>query len=94
MSEYWDRAKRQQFLDQIKSQPFRSIKSKLSHVDQKSRLAYWRNAQASGKLMTRYVLPTYGTVVTLIEEYKQTAKHNAEYDLVEIVVEPTADNAT
>jgi hypothetical protein len=88
---FMNKAERDALLDRIKDKRFNRIKGILRGVDRKIKLAYYRNIQEVGRWMTRYVLPTYGVQVTLVEN--QAVKgFKAEYELVEIIVEPTADN--
>lgn len=82
---------RDALLDEIKDLPFNQIKGRVRGKDKKSRLAYYRNVQESGKWMTRYVLPSLGTMVTLVETL-ETNDNKTHYRLTEIIVQPTPDN--
>jgi hypothetical protein len=86
---------REALLQELKQKKFGAAKWKLSHLDPKGRLAYFRNNQEVGKWLTRYELPTLGTRVTLVETYdtKQKGGHNkVDFQFVDVIVEPTADN--
>jgi hypothetical protein len=92
---FLNKQERDALLDQIKSKKFRQIQGILIGKDQKARLAYFRNVQESGRWMTRYVLETLGTQVTLVEKpiTKGTPqKPKQDYELIEIIVEPTPSN--
>lgn len=71
---------------------------KLRGMDQKVRVGVYRNMQRVGEFHTRYELPTLGARVTLIEEDTRRSPNaevnylKREYDLVDVVVEPTTDN--
>jgi hypothetical protein len=82
---------RDALLDEIKDLPFNQIKGRVRSKDKKSRLAYYRNVQESGKWMTRYILPSLGTMVTLVETL-ETNDNRTNYRLTEIIVQPTPDN--
>ncbi|QPC82170.1 hypothetical protein G4Y79_21180 [Phototrophicus methaneseepsis] len=89
---YLNQEERDKFLDEIKDLKFNKLKSKLRHKDPKNRLAYFRNVQETGYWMTRYVLPTYGTQVTIYETRDVNNKQHVDYAIDKIVVEPTPDN--
>ncbi len=76
---------------------FNGAHGRLKRMDRKGRLAFYRNAQRAGKWMTRWVLPSLGTQITLVESNQALEKDKPNrvknaYTLVEVVVEPTADN--
>jgi hypothetical protein len=88
---YMNKQERDALLDELKDKRFARCQRILTLKDDKVRLAYYRNVQETDRWMTRYVLPTMGVQVTLVErlELKGTKK---DYTLTEIIVEPTADN--
>lgn len=88
---FLNKEERDQLLDEIKNLKFNQIKGRLLRKDPKSRLAYFRNVQQSGRWMTRYILEGMGTQVTLVETLQMDGK-KASYRLDEIVVEPTGEN--
>lgn len=92
---FLNKEERDELLDELRSKNFNQIRGTLNRKDTKTRLAYFRNVQETGKWMTRYILPGMGTQVTLVERIvdKETQKQpERTYELVEIVVEPTPDN--
>ncbi len=76
---------------------FTKAKRRLFLADAKGRLAFFRNAQHSGQLETRFDLEGLGTRVTIIEKHsreldeKKSVWHSS-YELLDIVVEPLPDN--
>ncbi|MCA9903752.1 MAG: hypothetical protein KC547_07835, partial [Anaerolineae bacterium] len=61
------------------------------------RLAFFRNTQSVGYLMTRFVLPTEGVTVTLYEHPGAktdaiTHKTKVANSMAQVVVEPTPEN--
>lgn len=90
---YLNKQERDALLDDIKDKSYRQIRGYLYRKDKKARIAYFRNAQTTGKWETLYVLPTYGTRVTLVEApyHDERSKHQ-KFALQEIIVEPTEDN--
>lgn len=94
---YLNKSEREALYDELKNMKFNQAKWKLSRLDPKGRLAFLRNAQATGKLLTRYELAGLGTRVTLVEEHNtkvKDAKIKGDYVLVDVIVEPTPDNRT
>lgn len=96
---YMNAAERQQLLNELTTYKFRRAKNRLNRIDPKGRLAYYRNAQAAGQLHTRYELNGLGVSVTLIEKITPKTKSGlfgsykkAEFELVEVVVEPQPQN--
>jgi hypothetical protein len=94
---YLNEQERDTLLNELKNMSFQQAQGKLRRIDEKSRLAFYRNAQQTGRWLTRYVLPSLGTRVTLVEEHseKPTSKERrlkSEYEFVEVIVEPTPDN--
>ena len=89
-----ERTKLQADLAQLK---FNQANGRLKRMDSKGRLVFYRNAQRVGQWWTRYELNGLGTVVTLVEQHRDKATGNpklvkSEFDLVEVIVEPTPDN--
>jgi len=73
------------------------IKGKLRRMDPKGKLAVFRNVQRSGEWHTRFDLIGIGTKVTIVETLNEQPKglfNKNEYELVKIIVEPTAENRT
>lgn len=96
---YLNAQERQALHDELMGMNFGKATGKLRGIDREGRMAYYRNAQQTGKLMTRYELPGLGTRVTLIEVLTKggadsSKRLKTKYDLGEVVVEPTADNRT
>lgn len=88
---FLNQQEREALLNEIKDMKAGRIRGKVMRMDPKARLAYFRNVQEVNRWMTRYVLPTRGTQVTLVETLDRS-KGKAEYQLVELIVEPTAEN--
>jgi hypothetical protein len=102
---YLNRAEREKLLNDLKTMKFTPAKVKLRRMDPKGRMAYFRNAQESGKLYTRFELHGLGTVVTLIEHDTDTVttteaagaastRLKPEYKMLEVVVQPMPENKT
>ncbi len=92
---YLNADERQKLLDELKRMRFHQAKHKLIRMDPKGRLVYYRNNQNTNKWLTRIDLVSYGTRVTLVEESRLREKNGktyAEFELTEIIVEPTPDN--
>jgi hypothetical protein len=92
---YLNKEEREKLQTELKKMSFNKAKFKLHHMDPKARLAFYRNVQTVGKWMTRFELPSLGTRVTLIENYDEATRDNkikSEYAMVDVLVEPTADN--
>jgi hypothetical protein len=86
---------RQKLLNDLLKLKYDQAKWKLLHIDPQGRMAYFRNNQEVGRWLTRFELAGMGTRVTLVERLKTTeknGKHRAEYEMVEVIVEPTPDN--
>ncbi len=95
---YLTKEERATLESELKQMNFRQAHGKLQGMDHKGRLAYYRNAQKTHKWMTRHILTSLGTQVTLVESNsfrenpdKQNRVHN-EYNLIDVIVEPTPDN--
>lgn len=92
---FLNKQERDALLDEIKDLNFNQIKGRLFRKDKESRLAYYRNVQETNKWMTRIVLEGLGTRVTLVERLSKEETpddFNREYELSEIIVEPTEEN--
>lgn len=88
---FLNKQERDALLDELKTLKFNQIKGRVRGKDAKVRLAYYRNVQEVDRHMTRYVLPTLGTQVTLVETVKMDGI-KAKYTLSEIIVAPTPEN--
>jgi hypothetical protein len=77
---------------------FNQAKGKVRGMDTKARLVYLRNVQNVNQWATRYELPSQGVRVTLLEEFdmkeQKSGKLRADYDLIDVLVEPTSENKT
>ena len=94
---YLNKQERDQMAEDIKDKTRQQIRGYVNGKDPKARLAYWRNVQESGKWMTRYVLETLGTMVTIYEVLDEEPKgwfNKRDYKIEQIVVEPTRSNRT
>ena len=98
---YLNQQEREKLLNELKDMSFNKARGRLRRIDPKGRLAYARNAQNSAShLYTRYDLPTLGVRVTLVENAGFTPIESEmnpgtmrrSTDLIEVIVEPTADN--
>jgi hypothetical protein len=92
---YLNNLEREKLAKDLKDMNFNRAKNKVRGMDQKSRLAFYRNSQGIGRWTTRYDLPTLGTRVTLVEEHsdrKQDNKLKSEFAFVDAIVEPLPDN--
>ncbi len=95
---YLNKEQRDQLKSELESVNFRAANGRLKRMDRKGRLAFYRNAQRTGQWITKHVLVGLGTEVTLIEsnQFKEKlGKANRvknDYQLVEVIVEPTPDN--
>lgn len=94
---YLTEQERDVLLNELRNMTFRQAQGKLRRMDEKARMAYYRNAQQTGRWLTRYVLPGLGTRVTLVETHTKMATNKekrlkSEYEFVEVIVEPTPDN--
>jgi hypothetical protein len=92
---YLNEQERLALLDELKDMSFNRAKGKLRSLDPKARLAFFRNAQQVGRWMTRYELPSLGARVTLVESHRDVpnnSKTKSEFEMVEVIIEPTPDN--
>jgi hypothetical protein len=85
-------------LEDLRKMTFRQAKWKLQKMDPKGRTAMYRNVQGVNRWLTRIDLVGLGTRVTLVEHKKDIdesgGRQKAEYELVEVIVEPTPENRT
>lgn len=95
---YLTKEERDKLEEELKQLNFRRAHGKLRFMDKQGRLAYFRNAQGANKWMTKMILTSLGTQVTLVESNRYRQKidkenrvHN-DYDLIDVIVEPTPDN--
>ena len=92
---YLDAAQRKDLLDELSGMRLWRAKFKLRLMDPKVRLVYLRNVQQSGEWHTKYALPSFGTQVTLVEHNhaaNDQARNKQNFEFVNVIVEPTADN--
>lgn len=93
---YLNEQQREQLLNELKNMTFNQATWKLRRMDKRGRLAFYRNAQQTGRWLTRYDLEGLGTRVTLVEKHIDKPDKNnrtkAEFEFVEVIVEPTPDN--
>jgi hypothetical protein len=86
-----NKQERDALLDELKNKKFERCQRILVLKDPKVRMKFWRNSQEVGRWMTRYILPSYGTQVTLVEGLELTGDQR-KFVLSEIIIEPTPDN--
>lgn len=97
---FLNQQERDKLLNELKGMNFNKAKAKVRRLDPKGRLAYLRNVQNSAnQLYTRYDLPGLGARVTLIEQetekpIKDSNKLKAEFELMDVIVEPMPENRT
>jgi len=90
---FLNKQERDELLEDINGKTFQQIRGIVNRRDPKTRLAYFRNVQQSGKWMTLYVMEGLGTKVTLVEQPEINERNNRrKYRITEIIVEPTPDN--
>ena len=95
---YLTKEQRDDLQAELENMSFRRANGKLKRMDDRGRMAFYRNAQRTGQWMTKYVLAGLGTQVTLIESnvprdmLDQPNRVKNDYALVDVIVEPTADN--
>lgn len=97
---FLNKQERSQLENELKGMKFGRATGKLRGMDPNVRLVYYRNAQETGEWLTRYELKGLGTRVTLVEKRIETPTKilnftkldNANYDLVDVKVDPTSDN--
>ncbi|MBE0689716.1 MAG: hypothetical protein IH587_06290 [Anaerolineae bacterium] len=94
---YLNAEQREEFAQELVKQKFNQAKGRLLKMDPKGRLAFFRNTQEVGYLMTRFELPASGVMVTLYERPGSktdpiTKKTTVANSMAQVVVEPTPDN--
>ena len=91
-------SERDEFQQELKDiNDFVKVKRRLFLADQKGRLAFFRNAQHSGKLETRFDLEGLGTRVTIVEKHSREMSEkgkfwNSHYELIDFEVEALPEN--
>jgi hypothetical protein len=88
---YLNKSERDALLEELRGKRFERCQRILVLKDQDVRLKYYRNIQETDRWMTRYILPSFGTQVTLVEGLSNEGG-NRTFTLNEIIVEPTPDN--
>jgi hypothetical protein len=94
---YLNQQERDALSQELKSLDFIHAKRRLFLIDKDGRLAFFRNAQHSGQLETRFELQGLGTRVTIIEKHTREKDprgdfYNANYEILEIKVEALPGN--
>ena len=97
---FLNKQERERLESELKGMKFGRAAGKLRALDPNGRLVYYRNAQETGELLTRYELKGLGARVTLVEiQVKKPTlvihmvnSNKTDYDLIDVNVEPTADN--
>lgn len=94
---YLNTQERDDLLQQLIKLNYMQAKRKIRNMDPKSRLGVYRNVQGVNRWVTRYELPSLGTKVTLVETYALEGAERvkeSDYELTEVIVEPTPENRT
>ena len=93
---YLNEQERDALLNELKDLSFGKARFKLSRIDSKGRLAFFRSSYKPNELWTRYELAGLGTRVTLIEEQTGTDEKSGQpqYKYAEVIVEPIPGNRT
>lgn len=94
---YLNTQEREELLQELSKLNYMQAKRKIRNMDPKSRLGVYRNVQDVNCWVTRYTLPSLGTKVTLIESHHlegDARVKESDYDLTEVIVEPTPENRT
>lgn len=96
---YLNEQERDNLLNELKNMTFDGANWKLRLMlkGKPGRMAYYRNAQQTGRWLTRYEMTGLGTRVTLVEKHtdgedKQANRTRSKFEFVEVIVEPTPDN--
>ena len=92
---YLNQQQRTALRDELKALTFDKAKSRLRRMDPQGRLVYFRNVQTVDQWTTRFELARLGARVTLVETLKTQGggtRQKVEYELVDVIVEPTPDN--
>ena len=96
---YLNEKDRENLLNELIQLPFLKAKNKARRLDPKAIMEVYRNVQHNGEWLTRYRLPTRGTIVTLIESYNNpdndpNSRQKAKFELEKVIVEPMPENRT
>ena len=86
---------RRALLNDLSGMKFNRAKHRLVRMDPEGRLLYFRNVQQSGEWHTKFVLESLGAEVTLIEvnhAENNQYRNKQNFEFVNVIVEPTADN--
>jgi hypothetical protein len=89
---YLNKSERDALLDELRDKRFERCQRILILKDRSARLKYFRNIQETDRWMTRYILPTLGAQVTLVEGLTILSDGKRSFNLSEIIIEPTPDN--
>ncbi len=82
----------QKFAQELANMTFSRASGRLRRMDNKNKMAFFRNAQSATTLQTRYALPGHGITVTLIEQMTEKATGHGstfkpEFHLTQVIVE-------
>jgi len=94
---YLNEKEREDLLNELINKTYKQAKRKIRRLDSTAKLGVYRNVQGVNRYLTRYELPSLGTKVTLVETYGydgEGRKKESDYELVEVIVEPTPENRT
>ncbi len=102
---YLNQQERDKLLNELTKMSVPRARGKLRRMDPQVKLAFMRNAQASGEFLTRFDLRGLGTVVTLVERQgapeittdkpgSASVRLKGEFYLTEVRVEPMPENHT
>jgi hypothetical protein len=94
---YLNEQQRAALAHDLRQMSFKQANWKVKRMDPRGRLAYYRNAQQPRRWLTRYDLVGLGTRVTLVETHSVHSKRDSDllasdFELVDVIVEPTPDN--
>lgn len=102
---YLNREEREKLANELTTINVGKARGKLRRMDPDVKLRYMRNAQATGEYLTRLELPGAGVFVTLVERGTEsqtatdkpgsaTVRFKPDFELTEVIVEPTPENRT
>ena len=94
---FLNQQERDKLAKDLSGMKFNKAKHKLSRMDPKGRLAFYRNNQSTDRYFTRFNLEGLGTRVTLVERHSllgSDSRAKAQWVLTDVIVEPTPDNRT
>lgn len=99
MTYYYNEQDREELLERLSKMQLPRAKWHLRRSDRQAEIEVFRNVQQTGEWLTRFRLHGRGTLVTLIEKLNNTSddpsvREKAEFEMVRVIVEPTADNRT